>query len=195
LIAKSVLRKKIRQQRNALSDAEQLAACFGVLNQLRNYPSFRSSHRVAAYLANDGEVSLNEIFFDLWRRNRECYLPVLFGFGGKRMHFAPFQQNSSFTKNIYGILEPVVPIRKQLKSNVLDLVLMPLVAFDLNGSRLGMGGGYYDKSFEFLKFRNNWKKPKLIGVAHDFQQVDQLPSDDWDVPIDSVVTPTRLIKF
>jgi len=195
LISKKALRQDIRQQRNELTESAQQAAGFGVLKQLRQYPAFQASHRIAAYLANDGEIPLTPTITHLWQRNRECYLPVLFGFGSRKMHFSHYHSKSRFSNNKYNIPEPIVPIRKQLKSNVLDLVLMPLVAFDGMGNRLGMGGGYYDRSFEFLRFRKYWKKPRLIGVAYDFQQVELLQTDPWDVPVDAIVTPTRLIRF
>lgn len=97
--------------------------------------------------------------------------------------------------NQYGISEPDIPISHQLKPIELDIVLMPLVAFDLNGNRLGMGGGFYDRSFSFLMRRKSNKKPRLIGVAYDFQEIETLDSDSWDVPLDAVVTESRLIKI
>lgn len=195
MTSKELLRIEIRRQRNNLPASVQKAAGVGVLNQLKKFPAFKASRRIATYLANDGEVPLHATATHLWRQNSDCYLPLLFSFSGKKMRFASYHPASSFLNNKYNIPEPVVPVKKQLKANMLDFVLLPLVAFDLAGNRLGMGGGYYDQTFNFLRFRKAWKKPRLIGVAYDFQQTEFLENDPWDVPVDAIVTPTRLIQF
>ena len=195
LISKQTIRKEIRQKRNRLTVNERRAAGVAVLNQLKKNSLYYSVHRIAAYIASDGEIPLTSVINFFWHKNKKCFLPVLFGYGGLRMHFAEYCASTNFSKNKFGIPEPDLPMRKQLQPNLLDIVLMPLVAFDESGNRLGMGGGYYDRSFAFLRHRKAWKKPKLVGVAYDFQQVDALPAEEWDVPLDYIVTPTRLIKF
>ena len=201
MLSKQQIRKEIRQKRQSLSPAVSETAGVGVYDQLKKYPPFFRANRVACYLANDGEVSLTAVINALWQRKKTACLPVLFGFGsstgfGNRlMHFAPYQSDSTMQDNQYGIAEPLVSIRHQIKPMALDIVLMPLVAFDQQGNRLGMGGGYYDRSFSFLMRHKSSRKPKLIGVAYDFQEIDQLSSDSWDVPLDAVVTESRLIKI
>ena len=200
MLSKQQIRKNIRQQRRALTPREREVANVGVYNNLKKYSPFFRSNNVACYLANDGEVSLYRVIDALWLRKKTVCLPVLFGFGnasfGKRiMHFASYDKNSCMKPNQYGISEPDIPISHQLKPIELDIVLMPLVAFDLNGNRLGMGGGFYDRSFSFLMRRKSNKKPRLIGVAYDFQEIETLDSDSWDVPLDAVVTESRLIKI
>lgn len=193
--SKKKIRLGIRQQRQALSEVQQRDAGADVLTQLRKIPFFIRANKISVYLANDGELPLDYIVDFCWIRNKFCYLPVLFGKNTRRMHFAPFAADSSLVMNSYGIPEPDVKIKNQLKPQQLDLILLPLVAFDANGNRLGMGGGFYDKTFEFLRRRKIWRKPKLVGVAYDFQQVENLPTDKWDVPLDYIVTETRIIKI
>jgi len=195
LSSKQEIRKQIRQQRRCLSIAEQHVAGVSMLQNLRKFPSYRSAKRIAVYLANDAELPLSAVVADVWQRKKRCYLPVLFGCGGLKMHFAPYHQNSVFVDNQYNIPEPSVSIKRQIKATELDLVLMPLVGFDADGNRLGMGGGYYDRSFEFLKRRKQWRKPCLLGVAYDFQEVESLQNDPWDIPLNGIVTPSRLITF
>lgn len=77
----------------------------------------------------------------------------------------------------------------------LDLIILPLVAFDLSGNRLGMGGGFYDRTLSFKHQRCHWKGPKLIGIAHELQRVDLLPVNDWDIPLDAVITEQKLYQF
>lgn len=152
------------------------------------------AHRVCIYMANDGEMPLQNIANFLWSRKRQAVLPVLFGRRSRIMHFAPYHQNTRFKLNRFGIPEPAIKIRNLLKQQELDLVLMPLVGFDCNGNRLGMGGGFYDRTFSYLRHRKCWRKPCLIGIAYDFQEIAELPADNWDVPLDYIVTQTRIIK-
>ena len=76
----------------------------------------------------------------------------------------------------------------------MDVILMPLVGFDKHKNRLGMGGGFYDKTLSFHNKLKEFRVPKLFGLAFDSQEVDQLTSQPWDVPVDGIVTPSRFIK-
>ena len=194
MLSKQQIRKQIRKQRQQLSPGYCEAAGKAVMQNLKSYAPFYRAERVACYLANDGEVSLTPVIHALWQRKKTVCLPVLFGFGDRLMHFAPYTSASKMTKNQYGISEPDIAIAHQLKPMQLDVVLMPLVAFDQKGNRLGMGGGYYDRSFSFLLRQHSTRKPRLVGVAYDFQEIESLSSDSWDVPLDAIVTESRLIK-
>ena len=98
--------------------------------------------------------------------------------------------NNGLLKNSYGIPEPLSKGNRPACN--LDIVLMPLVAFDKQGNRLGMGGGYYDKTFAF-KRQTLWrKKPILVGLSHHFQQVDELNNDNWDIPLTAIVTNQKI---
>ena len=174
---------------------DQQSSGLSVLTQLKKFHRYQSSKKTAIYLANDGELPLNSIADDIWKRKQVCLLPVIFGYESRKMHFAAYNKKTVFSENRYGISEPNLPIKKQTNPMQLDIVLMPLVAFDVQGNRIGMGGGFYDRSFEFLKHRKSWRKPYLIGVAYDFQEVKILQKDDWDIPLDAIVTPSRLLKF
>ena len=192
--SKSSIRREIRAQRRQLPEDDQLIAASYVLRQLRRLPIFLHANRVSVYLANDGELALDKAVDFLWARKKQTFLPVLFGRKSRLMHFARFHEKSIFKLNRFGILEPNIKIRRQLKPQQLDLVLLPLVAFDCNGNRIGMGGGFYDKTLSYLSHRKTWRKPKLIGIAYDFQEVENLPDDPWDVPLDYIVTESRSIK-
>ena len=98
-------------------------------------------------------------------------------------------------KNRYGIPEPAHPNKaRNFPLRSLDLVLMPLVGFDTQGNRLGMGGGYYDRSFAFLHRHSHWRKPHLMGTAYEFQRLSKLDAQPWDVPLDAIVTEANLYK-
>ena len=122
-------------------------------------------------------------------------LPVIPPPGRRRMRFARLGPDTSFTKNRYGILEPDVPAGSLATALELDVVLVPLVAFDRRGGRLGMGGGYYDATFAFLASRTCWHEPKLVGVAFSFQEVPHIDSDPWDIPLSAVVTERGAVSI
>ena len=123
---------------------------------------------------------------------RECYLPML-PRQGRVMRFGRFSRNTRMTRNCYGIAEP--RDARPLRARQLDLLLMPLVGFDHQGYRLGMGGGYYDATLAFMRHRRLWRKPRLVGVAYECQGVENLPHDPWDMPLDAVLTERQLHRF
>ena len=122
----------------------------------------------------------------LWRAGHTVALPVVRQ--DRKLDFAAFEPDTQLGPNKYGIPEPVAGRPACIQPRQLDLVLMPLVAFDATGNRLGMGGGYYDRTFSYLRYRSHWRKPFLAGIAFDFQQVPAIAARQWDVPLGKVVT-------
>ncbi len=188
---KANLRKTLRQRRYALGDTEQDEAAQKLAAQINRHPLFRCSRHVAIYYPNDGEIDPSIILNTAWRQKKHCYLPILWPLGENLLRFAPITPKSQLALNRFGIPEPATTSREIKSAHHLDLILLPLVAADRHGNRLGMGGGFYDKSLAFLHRRRIWKQPHIIGIAHDFQIVDNLPSDPWDVQLDALVTDTR----
>ena len=179
------LRREMRRRRRALDEAERDAAARALSKRLAGAGWFANSRTIAVYLPNDGEISLLPLVARAWSMGKRTYLPKLFG---PRLWFLPFHARTALAGNRFAIPEPVEPARRRIRPLFLDLVLFPLVAFDRFGNRLGMGGGYYDRTFEAARRRTVWRGPKLVGVAYEFQRVDSLPAADWDVPLDAVVT-------
>ncbi len=129
-----------------------------------------------------------------WQLGKQIYLPVLNLRFHKRLWFAAYRDGDPLQPNRFGIPEPVVPFGQLRHPMQLDLVLTPLVAFDGQGNRLGMGGGFYDRSFAFLHHRNHWRRPHLLGTAHHFQQCTQpLPAQSWDVPLSGISTDREIL--
>ena len=193
--SRNTLRRALRAQRNTLSAAQQLRAAQQLATRLATQPLFRVSRRIAVYLPNDGEIDPVPLMTRIWRMNKICYLPILSRLTHDRLWFAPFKPDTPLTQNRFGIFEPLTPARNRISAQELDLILMPLVAFDTQGNRLGMGGGFYDKSLAFLRTRRVWRKPHLIGLAHDFQRVDKLTASAWDVPLQAVATDGGIYQF
>ncbi len=194
--ARRQLRKQMRQQRCRLSAKQQQQHSQKLLRQFKQQYALLSYQHIAVYLSNDGEIDINPIIAYLLSLNKHCYLPVIKNTAHKKMYFAPYHDKSIMESNIFSILQPKVDPAKLYTPQQLDVILMPLVAFDKQGNRLGMGGGFFDQSLRHLRYRKYYKKPKLIGIAHHFQESKQLPTAPWDIPLDQIITelftiPTR----
>ena len=185
--ARSTLRQSIRQKRRALSPQQQATAAHNLLTEIKKIPAIYKSKHLALYLPNDGELDPTPIVQWCWKMKKAVYLPVLHPLSHNRLWFVRYTHRTPMTRNIYGILEPKTPYRCIRPAKMLDIVLLPLVAFDEQGGRLGMGGGYYDRTFSFIR-QYNAQRPRLIGLAHDLQKVDKLPIESWDVPLSCVVS-------
>lgn len=186
--SKNEVRRDMRARRNALSSAEQQLAARQLAQQLAGTRLFRVSRRIACYLPDDGEIDPGIAVERLRAMKKQVYLPVLSRLAHEQLWFAPAAPDGSFAPNRFGIPEPRVPARRLLRAQQLDLVLLPLVAFDARGNRLGRGAGFYDRSLAFRRHRRFLAKPHVLGLAHDLQRVDALPTDAWDVPLDGIVT-------
>jgi len=195
MTSRTELRQQIRQQRRALSATQRQHHAKAMANQLVHSHIFRSARNIACYLANDGEMDLQPVIRRLEAMNKQCYLPLLSEGKEKRMWFAPYNLGDPLKHNRYGIPEPDCSAHAWLAPQQLDLVLMPLVAFDPEGNRLGMGGGYYDRSFAFLNRLHGIKKPRLVGVAYQLQRCQALPYEPWDVPMSGIVTECGVQHF
>jgi 5-formyltetrahydrofolate cyclo-ligase len=188
---KSALRQLMRARRQQLSASRQLNAALALATRLQKQPLFQRSRRIAAYLPSDGEIDPMPLLHRAHRQGKYIYLPVLKGAALQFVRFRPGL--TSMRPNRFGIPEPRALPAACIAPSQLDLVLMPLVAFDPQGGRLGMGSGFYDRTFAFKQARRQRSRPLLIGLAHQLQQVPALPSDPWDVPIAGVATEKALL--
>lgn len=190
--SKRRLRAILVARRGGLTSAEISDASSRVAARIRHLPTFARCHRIACYFAVNGEIECHALISSNLARGRQIFLPVLYG---RELRFVPFRPGGKTKKNVFGIPEPVFAKRDLVDPRTLDVVLAPLVAFDLRGSRLGMGGGYYDRSFAFLRNRSQWQRPRLICLAHDFQKVPSVQTNPWDIPLQTVVTETDTYQF
>jgi 5-formyltetrahydrofolate cyclo-ligase len=185
LLDRTSIRQHMRKMRNQLSPQQQLQAARNLSQIVFSQPWFQRAHNIALYLANDGEMDPIVVTEKARYRSKHILLPSLHPAKNGHLCFAP--DTGPKIKNKFGILEPDPTRNTLIPAKQLDVVFMPLVAFDETGGRLGMGGGFYDRTFEFLK-QSGLGKPKLIGLAHEFQKVNQLPIESWDVPLDGIIT-------
>lgn len=189
---KNLLRKELRQRRRALTPAQQAQASALVLRHLLRFPAFMRGSRIALYIANDGEIDPSPIAQKLWQIGKHCYLPVLRPGSERELWFVEFTPNTQLIPNRFGIPEPDHGAAHKLPTHLLDVVLMPLVGFDRTGSRLGMGGGFYDTTFAFKRDKPQGK-PLLIGLAHSCQEVESLQVDSWDIPLIAIATEKEIL--
>lgn len=193
------LRKRLRSNRRQLSPAQRKAITLHIIRHITHSAVFMSAKNIACYLplVRDGEVDVRAVIETIWARKKNCYLPVLRHIGGcERLWFGHYTPDTEFVLNRFGILEPVPSAgRPLLKGAQLDMVLAPLVGFDLAGHRIGMGGGFYDRSFSYLRHRKHWRKPRLIGIAYECQKVPSINRNQWDVALDGVITEAGLYRL
>ncbi len=154
-------------------------------------PLFQKSRRIALYLPADGEMDTRLIMTAARARNKRCYLPVLRPGTCRCLWFSEYRTDDRLYGNRFGIPEPEIRLRPPTPPWGLDLILMPLVAFDPNGQRLGMGGGFYDRTLSYLQRRSHWHTPKLIGIAHELQKTCGISGMPWDIPLDGIVTEQK----
>lgn len=189
---KNALRRQLRQRRRQLSRQEQREASMGLCRQLAQLPAFINSRRIAAYIPNDGEISVQPLMELAWRMRKQVYLPVLHPFRPGHLLFMRHEPGQPLALNRFGIPEPLCEQDSRCPAWTLDLVLTPLVGFDEQGNRMGMGGGFYDRTFAFLQSGRAPQRPRLVGVAHECQRVTTLPCERWDIGMEFIVTGKRI---
>lgn len=190
-LSRPALRRQLRQARRSLSPQQQKRAARDLYRQLAQHPLFRRCRHIALYLPSDGEIDPRPLLREAQRRGKATYLPVLKRWPRTKMSFQRVHPHESMTRNRFRIAEPQDLPARQRKVWTLDLILLPLVGFDEQGGRLGMGGGFYDRSLAYRQLRKNWHKPTLLGLAHECQKVDHLALASWDVRLGAVVTDRR----
>jgi 5-formyltetrahydrofolate cyclo-ligase len=185
--SKTELRRLLRRRRAALSARQRRHASQAAARHLLKSQTFLRARRLALYHATNNELDAMPIAKAAWRLRKACYLPVLHPFLHGRLVFVRWQPDSRMRPNRFGIPEPA-DLKRTLPTRELDLVIVPLLGVDTQGTRLGMGGGFYDRSFAFRLRCKAWHKPRLVGFACEDQRVDRLPRNAWDIRLDAVCT-------
>ncbi len=192
---RSILRTQLRDLRKKLSPSFQQKAGYLLKNQLKKHPKVIAAKRIALYLANDGELNPDEFIHWCWLQGKEVYLPVFHPFNKRNLLFIRYDSKSKLIKTSFRLYQPKLDVSKVCPVLEIDIIFTPLVAFDKSCARLGMGGGYYDRTLA------TWYKHYLvnktlhnvypIGIAHDCQQIDSVPVECWDIPLPEIITPSQ----
>jgi len=181
-------RRHLRQQLTHRTQGEHGQLLCQNTAKLKHY---RNARHLALYLANDGEIDPSALIDHARFLGKEIYLPILSPLKNS-LYFAPLEADSKLKLNRFNIPEPECHPSKWKTAGQLDLLLLPLVAFDEQGNRMGMGGGFYDRTLAYRRHRQHWKKPVLVGLAHEIQKVDRLDSQNWDIPLDFIITEKQI---
>jgi 5-formyltetrahydrofolate cyclo-ligase len=189
------LRQQLRQQRAALPKREQQRLSRQIAGNLRTQASFRNARHIAIYLPVRGEAD-PRLLRQWGLPHQTFYLPVLSPFkDDHRLWFIRWDAQTRFRMNRFRIPEPYPRHHHQRPARWLDLVVMPLLAFDAHGTRMGMGGGFYDRTFAFKKRHIAMQRPRLTGFAYSFQQREKLLRQAWDIPLNAAVSDLGFFRY
>ena len=177
---KAAIRTTLKQVRANTSAHFRSASSLRICNILRTLESYRKAKHMALYFGINGEVDLTSIWKSAPMQGKFCYFPIVND--DLSLSFLPATPATHFKTNRFGILEPDVGIEKAKPPEELDLIIMPMVGFDNHCLRLGMGSGCYDRTLI------NINETTLFGVAYQFQRLDFLTPESWDVPLNAVIT-------
>jgi 5-formyltetrahydrofolate cyclo-ligase len=195
LSTKDQLRKILRTQRAAIDAKTRQAAALAGMKILAETTVFKNAQHIACYLAQGSEFDLQPIIELIWEAQKKCYLPVLGPEQEKSLHFVAYHVDDCLQTNCYAIQEPLFLPAKEIHAGQLELVLVPLIGFDLAGHRLGSGSGYYDRAFTFLLQEPRPARPYFVGVGYQAQALASIPYDAWDVPLDGLLTEQAFTKY
>lgn len=185
------IRQHIRQCRRQLSEPEQQQAPFQVIQHLDQIKRIQQAKNIALFLSFDGELNTQPLIDYFWQQGKQVYLPVLHPFSEGNLLFLRYDSQTLLETHTFGMAQPALNVNHVIPVAELDIIFTPLVAFDHNGNRLGMGKGYYDRTLA------NWQQKGVypIGLAHNCQQVENIDANPWDIPLPEIITPSKRWQF
>ena len=188
---KDSLRKEISLKRKSLSKKERLDSEKSLVQLWESVGGSYKTDKVALYWPANGEIITNALISYFFKYGSKCFLPVISkNEENKIINFALFEEQSRLIKNRFNIPEPSKS--KIIDLNQLDIIFLPCVCFDSRGNRIGMGGGFYDKTLSYLSKKG---KTKLIILAYDFQEVESCLPESHDIKADACLTPNQYLNF
>lgn len=191
LLDRQDIRTQVRHLRRALTPEQQQQAAVQAAGRALSFEPVQQAKKIALFLSFDGELNTRPLIERLWQREQQVYLPVLHPFSPGQLLFMRYEAGTPLSPNRLRIPEPPLNIRNMATLSELDVLMVPLVAFDRQGQRLGMGGGFYDRTLQ------NWQQHGFlpVGLAHDCQLIPQLPVAEWDVPLPALITPSTIWQW
>lgn len=190
------LRQTLKQARRNLSVEDRWHYAIAATQGIIRHPLYKRAQRIGLYTAVGAERPTLPLAVEAESSRKQLYYPAVGLRHKQQMHFVHCHALTEWRAGSFNIPEPVPTTATDiLPARMLDIVFLPLVGFDNQGNRLGMGAGYYDRCFAFRRHRRTWKRPLLIGLAYDCQQADRIPAEPWDVPLDGIATESGLQIF
>jgi 5-formyltetrahydrofolate cyclo-ligase len=192
---RSDIRRQMRARRRLVTANERRNAARRFAIAADQAHVLRPGLRIAVYQPYGHEADISQLTRRAWERGCIVHAPLITDRNRFIMRFVPYEPHARLKTNSFGIPEPANSSRDWIPPLHLDVIFMPLVAFDGRGWRLGSGAGFYDRCLSHLGVERRWRRPKLIGVAYEHQLIDALTPGEWDVPMDAVITETRIHRF
>lgn len=192
---KALIRRHLRIQRKSVTASARATASRALVRQALRHHLIRKTRRIGLYIPSTSEIDVQPLIARALSMGAHCFLPIVPGRNRKKMWFSQIGEHPAWVLNRYGIPEYRHPLAKHVRAQALQILFIPLLGFDARGYRLGMGGGYYDASLAYRKHLKLWRRARVIGVAFSFQEVARLPEDDWDMPLDAVLTEREFRIF
>jgi len=190
---KQILRQVFKEKRRCLSPSDQQKKSQQIVQHIQQSNVFKNAKKIGFYHAVRGEADPAQLAqLKQQGQSKHFYLPVISENQTTALSFVPLTSETKYQNNQYGIPEPIFDNSNLINVKQLDLLIMPLLGFDKRGNRLGMGGGFYDRCLAY-KQQSPQQKPLLIGFAYDFQEVDSLQAEKWDIRLDGIATESGLI--
>ena len=186
------LRNSLRQTRHNITSEKQAKAAKDLYDIVIKQEFFIEATKIAFYLSFDDEINPMPLIQKALEQGKSCYLPVISDEDLGEMCFVPFRQNTKLFTNKWGISEPSLT-QIPLPASSFDLVFVPLVGFDESCFRLGMGKGFYDRTFSFKSLKYN-SKPLLAGLAYECQRIEEIPTLNWDLRLETIITPRKIYR-
>ncbi|WP_116964109.1 5-formyltetrahydrofolate cyclo-ligase [Fastidiosibacter lacustris] len=183
------IRKVLRQIRKSIPSIQKNHLALALAKQFEIYFPKLTNKNIASYFATDEEISPYYINQRLKAKNNLLYYPILHSFHTRHLWFSVDTQK--YARNKYQLLEPIFYANNILAPWELDIIIIPLVGFNKHKQRIGMGGGFYDTTLRYCKKFNN---VQFIGIAFDEQQHDSVAMNSWDITMDAIITPTKIIN-
>ena len=188
MLDKPTLRQNLRQARLSLTPDLVAAYSQKITHTLLTLNTYQQARHIGCYFPMQNEVDLHPFIKQAWQIQKHIYLPVLNN--ANDMDFYAYTASTELIKNKYGIDEPNKNVSHKINPVQLDLLLIPLVAFDTAKNRLGQGVGFYDRYL--AHYKKEHAKPVTVGVGYELQKVDHVPTDEWDIALDVIVSEARI---
>ncbi len=185
-VSRNQLRKIFLNYRNQLTPADIQLSSYSIFEKAIQIVKQHNAKHIAVYFSVKGEVQTQKLVEYFWTANLHVYLPIVRATQNDLI-FRPYNRNSELIKNRFGIPELKISKDTVDMKDCLDLIFVPLVAFDKNCDRLGMGGGYYDRTLQLLN-----RNTLTVGLAYGWQEISHLSTEEWDIPLDMVITDERI---
>lgn len=186
---KDSLRKNMLHQRRTMKIQDVNTFSHRIITTIMELPQFMNFKNIMLYISFNNEVDTHSLATWCLDNGKTVIAPYCIQ---KQRKIVPFEINNlsnDLTKSTFGVMEPKHNILKEATLHNIDLIIVPGVIFDINCNRIGFGAGYYDR---FLCKKS--KNTVTIGIAYDYQIIDSVPTDKYDVPLDFVITEKRIIS-